>query len=63
VYKASCSILDDLLSGRPINAKKDGTPRSKLQRFASDFNIPEELLSKSWTQEEIKDILQTIHDA
>jgi hypothetical protein len=62
VYEAAASRLDNLLQGLPVVCKKDNRPTQPLINFCNNFSVPESLLNKQFTGQEIKEILQRIHD-
>ena len=61
VYKQSIQVIENLLSGLPIQHTKNGLPYKNLQAFCSKHRIDPELLSKKWPINQIKKIMRSIH--
>lgn len=62
VYQRSAMYLDRLLNGTPILQIKSGKPTKNLLHFAEKFNLSEDLVQKKFSERQIKDIIQKIHD-
>jgi len=61
-YKTISLHLENLLSGKPLVRKYDGTPTKPYADFLKENNIHSSLHTKTWTVDEIKDILQAFYD-
>jgi hypothetical protein len=51
-------MLNNLLSGKPLLSKTDGTPYKKLQDFADRYGLPHSWLTKQWTRRELRRTLR-----
>lgn len=60
VFQTSVVLIHRLLEGQPVVHKKNGQPTKYLQEFADNEQIPEDIIYKKWTVDEIKAVLSNI---
>ncbi|MFP4526720.1 MAG: hypothetical protein ACLFNL_10055, partial [Bacteroidales bacterium] len=60
VYNQSVTLIDNLLSGLPLVKTKSNRPVKPLENFASRFDLRSELLTKTWTADEIINVLERV---
>ncbi len=60
VYKRIYTMIENLMNGRPVICNKNNMPAKSLENFCKKYNIPDELLFKTWSISEIKRVLYTI---
>jgi hypothetical protein len=62
IYSQIVTQVENLLDGLPVLCTKDGLATKPLRNFFERHRINPALLNKTWTTDEIIDVLQKVHD-